>query len=43
MKKILDDYSQIINVTPEVEKIETGKDQSQLSLDKSESPLTSHK
>ena len=37
MKKILDDYSQIINVTPE------DKDQSQLSLDKSDSPLTNHK
>ena len=37
MKKILDDYSQIINVTPEKE------DQSQLSLDKSDSPLTNHK
>ena len=36
MKKILDDYSQIINVTPD-------KDQEQLSLDKSDSPLTNHK
>jgi len=36
MKKILDDYSQIIDVTPD-------KDQEQLSLDKSDSPLTNHK
>jgi len=36
MKKILDDYSQIINVTPD-------KNQEQLSLDKSDSPLTNHK
>ncbi len=40
MKKILDDYSQIINVTPQPE---PKKDQSQLVLDKSESPLTNHK
>jgi len=41
MKKILDDYSQIINVTPKED--EPKEDQSQLVLDKSESPLTNHK